>query len=57
LLNPSTKLKAFVWKRIVLDHIKSNGQVAKSDLSGPDPKWKGKEVIWKTIEENELIDL
>lgn len=51
------KLKAFVWKRIVLDRIGADGQVAKKDLQGLDPKWKDKEVIWKAIVENKDVKM
>jgi len=48
LLSSKVKLRAFVWKRIVLD--KENGsQVAKKDLKALDPNWKGKTVMWKDI--------
>ena len=50
------KLKAFTWKRIVLDHSVDPWQVAKDDLKGHDPKFKDKEIIWKEIEENPNFD-
>jgi hypothetical protein len=49
-------MKAFVWKRVVLD-MENGGQVAKSDLKALDPNWKGKTVIWKSIFENDLFTL
>ena len=48
-LPPGLKLKAFTWKRIVLDHDSDPWQVAKEDLKGHDPKWKDKEVVWREI--------
>jgi hypothetical protein len=53
---PPMKLRPYGWKRIVLDRSKEgNFQVAKDDLKGLDPKWKGKVVIWKDIEEMKTI--
>ena len=44
------KLKAFTWKRVILD-FEDGGQVASKDLKKPDPNWKGKTVLWKSIKE------
>jgi len=54
-LPPGTKLKAFTWKRIVLDHSTDPWEVAKEDLKGHDPKWKDKDIIWREIQENRSI--
>ena len=54
-LPPNTKLKAFTWKRIVLDHETMPWQVAAEDLKGHDKKWKDKIIIWREIEENTNI--
>ena len=56
-LKPLKKLKAFVWKRVVLDRQGGSNEVAKNDLRGLDPTWKGKVVIWKEITEEKLITL
>jgi len=56
-IKSSKKLKAFVWKRIILDRQNNNGQVAKKDLKALDPNWKGKHVVWKDIEEHKKFTL
>ena len=53
---PPVKLRPFGWKRIILDRSKEGkGQVAKENLKGLDPKWEGKEVIWKDMDEYKSI--
>lgn len=49
-------MKAFVWKKINLDY-ENGAQVAKKDLKGIDPAWKGKVVIWKNVIENNNITM
>lgn len=51
------KLKAFVWKRVVLDRKGGSNEVAKNDLRAPDPTWKGKTVIWKDVKEHDIFTL
>lgn len=55
-LKSAKKLKAFVWKRIIID-FEGTGEVSKKDLKGPDPAWKGKDNVWKHIKENKEITL
>ena len=55
-LKSEKKLKAFVWKRIILDREKEC-QVAKKDLKALDPAWKGKTVVWKFVEEYKEISM
>jgi len=53
-LNPKTKIRTFAWKRIVLD---KNGEPYKRDLSGLDPAYQGKAVVWKGLRESDKITL
>ena len=57
LLKTDKKLKAFTWKRVVLDREGGTNNVAKADLKIADPNWKGKTVIWKDIVENDVFTL
>lgn len=50
-------MKAFVWKRVVIDIEGGTFEVVKNDLKALDPTWKGKQVIWKDIKESDRIDL
>jgi hypothetical protein len=56
-LKSKVKLKAFVWKRVILDRQGGSHEVAKSDLKGLDPNFKGKVVVWKDIKEDKEITL
>jgi len=56
-MKPALPLRAFVWKRVVIDRQGGTFDVAKSDLTGPDPSWKGKTVVWKDIKEHKAFDL
>jgi len=56
-LKTTKKIKAFVWKKVVLDRQGGSNDVATGDLRGPDPNWKGKVVVWKDIMENKNITL
>jgi len=56
-LTTEVKLRAFVWKRVVLDRQGGSSEVAKNDLKGLDPNWKGKVVVWKDIKENDKITM
>lgn len=56
LLQTKKKIKAFVWKKIILD-FENGAQVAKKDLKGLDPIWKDKVVIWKEIKESKEFSL
>jgi hypothetical protein len=55
-LNSDVKMKAFVWKRVILDH-RGDYEVVKNDLRGLDPAWKGIKVIWKDIKENDKFSM
>jgi hypothetical protein len=56
-LKSAKKIKAFVWKRVILDRQGGSNDVASNDLRGPDPNWKGKIVVWKDIKEDKNITL
>lgn len=56
-MKTTKKIKAFVWKRVVLDRQGGSNNVAKNDLRGPDPNWIGKTVIWKDIKEEKFVTL
>ena len=47
-------MRAFAWKRIVLD---KQGAPYKKDLTGLDPAYQGKEVVWKGLRESDKITL
>lgn len=56
-LEKDQKMKAFVWKRVIIDIEGGTFEVVKNDLKALDPTWKGKQVIWKDIKESDRIDL
>jgi hypothetical protein len=56
-LKPSKKIKAFVWKRVILDRQGGSNNVANNDLRSLDPNWKGKTVVWKDVKEEKFISL
>jgi hypothetical protein len=56
-LKAKTKIKAFVWKRVVLDRQGGSNEVATNDLRQTDPNWRGKVVVWKDIKEEKNITL